>query len=89
VTTRRPPVLLGRAPEFEVLERILGNVRGGQSAVLVIRGEVGLGKTALLDHCTGRAGLGEGRRALHGRDARHGVHGRKPVERAARGTARQ
>jgi DNA-binding NarL/FixJ family response regulator len=55
VTTRRPPVLLGRAAELEVLERMLGNVRGGQSAVLVIRGEAGVGKTALLDHCAGQA----------------------------------
>ena len=34
---------------------MLGNVRGGQSAVLVIRGEAGVGKTALLDHCAGQA----------------------------------
>src|SRR3954468_17598721 len=46
----RPPVLLGRASEREALDRLLENVRGGQSAVLVVRGEAGVGKTALLHH---------------------------------------
>jgi predicted ATPase len=40
--------LLGRRVECEALDRVLANVRGGQSAVLVIRGEAGVGKTALL-----------------------------------------
>src|SRR3954468_10208326 len=52
---RRPPVLLGRAGERQVLDRVLENVRGGQSAVLVIRGEAGVGKTALLHHCARQA----------------------------------
>ncbi len=39
---------LGRSSERELLDRLLDNVRGGQSAVLVIRGEAGVGKTALL-----------------------------------------
>jgi DNA-binding CsgD family transcriptional regulator len=52
---RRPPVLLGRASEREALDRLLENVRGGQSAVLVIRGEAGVGKTALLHHCARQA----------------------------------
>jgi AAA ATPase domain len=38
-----------------MLDRMLSNVRGGQSAVLVVRGEAGVGKTALLDHCAGEA----------------------------------
>jgi DNA-binding CsgD family transcriptional regulator len=46
----RLPVLLGRASEREALDRLLENVRGGQSAVLVVRGEAGVGKTALLHH---------------------------------------
>src|SRR3954469_2799239 len=48
---RRPPVLLGRAEERELLDRLLENVRAGQSAVLVVRGEAGVGKTALLHYC--------------------------------------
>ncbi len=44
--------LLGRAEERKLLETLLDNVRGGQSAVLVLRGEAGVGKTALVRHCT-------------------------------------
>src|SRR3954463_12752977 len=46
-----PPGLRGRAAEREVLDRLLENVRGGESAGLVIRGEAGVGKTALLQGC--------------------------------------
>jgi DNA-binding CsgD family transcriptional regulator len=55
MSSRRPPVFLGRAAERQLLDRMLDNVRGGQSAVLVLRGEAGVGKTALLDHCEGQA----------------------------------
>src|SRR5436190_5723260 len=51
----RSPVLLGRPSERQVLEGLLENVRGGQSAVLVVRGEAGVGKTALLRHCAREA----------------------------------
>ena len=34
MAARRPPVLLGRAGERQVLDRLLDNVRGGQSAVV-------------------------------------------------------
>src|SRR3954465_10159498 len=51
----RPPVLLGRANEREALDGLLENVRGGQSAVLVVRGEAGVGKTALLPYCARQA----------------------------------
>jgi DNA-binding CsgD family transcriptional regulator len=50
-----PAVLLGRADELQVLDRLLANVRGGQSAVLVVRGEAGVGKTAILQHCARHA----------------------------------
>src|ERR1700761_2631592 len=41
-------VLHGRRGEREMLDRLLGVVRGGQSRVLVVSGEPGVGKTALL-----------------------------------------
>src|SRR5213592_2638816 len=52
---RRPPQLLGRASERELLDRRLARVRDGQSAVLVIRGAAGVGKTALLRDCARQA----------------------------------
>jgi DNA-binding CsgD family transcriptional regulator len=55
MSSRRPPVLLGRAGERKRLDRLLDNVRAGQSAVLVLRGEPGVGKTALLHHCARQA----------------------------------
>src|SRR4051794_13227842 len=51
----RAPVLLGRAAERELLDGLLENVRAGQSAVLVVRGEAGVGKTALLHYCARQA----------------------------------
>jgi DNA-binding CsgD family transcriptional regulator len=39
---------VGRADERGLLDRLLTRVRGGESAALVIRGEAGIGKTALL-----------------------------------------
>src|SRR6478736_3188458 len=42
-------VLHGRRDEREALERLLDAVRGGQSRVLVVSGEPGVGKTALLE----------------------------------------
>jgi DNA-binding CsgD family transcriptional regulator len=41
--------LHGRHDEREVLDRVLEAVRGGQSRVLVVTGEAGVGKTALLE----------------------------------------
>src|SRR5262249_21125452 len=49
VATNAPgELLLGRDTERQALERLLAAVRGGQSGVLVVRGEPGVGKTALL-----------------------------------------
>ena len=45
----------GRTSEREALDRLLENVRGGQSAVLVVRGEAGIGKTALLRYAARQA----------------------------------
>ena len=47
--------MYGRARERETLDRLLRQVRGGRSAVLVLRGEAGVGKSALLEHVTGNA----------------------------------
>ncbi|HEV3282157.1 MAG TPA: AAA family ATPase [Acidimicrobiales bacterium] len=49
------PSFRGRTSECQALDRLLENVRGGQSAVLVIRGQVGVGKTALLRYAARRA----------------------------------
>ena len=44
-----------RASERDVLDRLLAGVSEGQSAVLVIRGEAGIGKTALLNYAADQA----------------------------------
>jgi hypothetical protein len=47
--------LHGRRSECAVLDRLLGHVRGGQSASIVIRGEPGVGKSALLRYLSDSA----------------------------------
>src|SRR5262245_58003797 len=47
--------LFGRCRELAALDRMLNSACRGQSAVLVLRGESGVGKTALLDHLFDRA----------------------------------
>ena len=49
------PGLTDRDSERAVLDRLLAAVRAGQSQVLVIRGDPGVGKTVLLDHIAERA----------------------------------
>ncbi|MET0816547.1 MAG: AAA family ATPase [Solirubrobacteraceae bacterium] len=52
----RPPAgFLDRESERDVLERLVAAVRAGQGRVLVLRGEAGVGKTALLRHLSGAA----------------------------------
>jgi DNA-binding CsgD family transcriptional regulator len=46
---------LDRTSEREVLDRLLAQAREGQSAVLVMRGEAGIGKTALLRYTARQA----------------------------------
>jgi DNA-binding CsgD family transcriptional regulator len=46
---------LDRASEREALDRLLARARDGQSAALVIRGEAGIGKTALLRYAAEQA----------------------------------
>ena len=45
----RPVTLLGRLPERAALSDLLEGARAGRSGVLVLRGEPGVGKTALLE----------------------------------------
>ncbi len=48
-------MLLGRDAEQRVLDDLLRTARGGRSAVLVLHGESGIGKTALLGYAEGHA----------------------------------
>jgi len=47
--------LYGRQDECGLIAGLVGDVRRGQGAVLVVRGEPGSGKTALLDYAAGLA----------------------------------
>ena len=47
--------MLDRTGERAALERLVAGVRAGQSRVLVLRGEAGVGKTALLGHLSAAA----------------------------------
>src|SRR3954453_4013869 len=49
------PAFLGRRRECQALDRLLESVRAGQSRVLVLRGESGVGKSALLGYLAGNA----------------------------------
>jgi DNA-binding CsgD family transcriptional regulator len=51
----RIPQLLGRRDECDVLDRLIEAVRAGASRALVVSGEPGVGKTALLDYLAERA----------------------------------
>jgi DNA-binding CsgD family transcriptional regulator len=46
---------MGRRSECGVLDRLVDAVRAGESRALVVAGEPGVGKTALLDYVAGRA----------------------------------
>jgi len=47
--------LIGRRAECDLLHRLIEAVRLGESRALVIRGEAGVGKTALLDYAVAQA----------------------------------
>ena len=51
----RPAELKGRRSECGALDRLIEAVGAGASRVLVVRGEPGVGKTALLDYLAGHA----------------------------------
>ena len=50
----RPPKLLGRRRECEALDRLVADVLAGRSRVAVLRGEAGVGKSALLGYLSAR-----------------------------------
>ncbi|NUP81775.1 MAG: AAA family ATPase, partial [Nonomuraea sp.] len=56
-------MLWGRAADQRAVDGLLERARAGRSGALVVRGEPGIGKTALLDHAGRRA---EGMRVLRG-----------------------
>ncbi|MCL1870371.1 MAG: AAA family ATPase [Promicromonosporaceae bacterium] len=51
----------GRQAEREAIERLVASARDGRSAVLLVRGEAGMGKTSLLEHAQS---AGDGFRVL-------------------------
>jgi DNA-binding CsgD family transcriptional regulator len=53
---RPPVVLVGRDRECAAIDRLLDQALIGEAAVLVVRGEAGIGKSALLDYAAGAAG---------------------------------
>jgi hypothetical protein len=50
ITALPPSGLVDRRSEREALDRLVAGVRLGQSQVLVLRGDAGVGKTALLGY---------------------------------------
>ena len=48
-------MLRGRSQQVEALDELLADVRTGHSRALVVHGEPGIGKTALLNHAAGAA----------------------------------
>ncbi|MEV1004944.1 AAA family ATPase [Nonomuraea sp. NPDC050202] len=59
------PVLHGRATELAAIDRILDRAQASRSTALVVRGETGIGKSALLDHAAAAAAA-RGMRVLRG-----------------------
>ena len=54
--TNAAPSLLGRRDECAALDRLLTEALGGRAGALVLRGEAGVGKSALLRYLSGRVG---------------------------------
>ena len=50
-----PNELLGRREELAAIDLLLDDARNGEGDVLVLRGQVGLGKTSLVEHAAAAA----------------------------------
>jgi hypothetical protein len=57
-------VLVGRGAERHRIESLLATARAGTSGVLVVQGEAGIGKSALLGHARAHAGTGGSGRGM-------------------------
>ena len=64
-------MLVGREREQRDVERVLERARAGESAILALLGEPGVGKTALLEHAAERA---DGMRLLRARGVESEAH---------------
>jgi len=51
-----PGMLVGRRPECDRIDLFLAEARAGKSGTLVLLGEPGIGKSALLQYAQERAG---------------------------------
>ena len=56
MTSAATETLLDRDAELEALRRTLDGARDGQGRLVIVKGEAGIGKTALLDRVRGAAG---------------------------------
>jgi DNA-binding CsgD family transcriptional regulator len=65
-------MLVGREDEWGVIDRLVTGARVGESGALVLTGEPGIGKSALLEHAAARAGEMAVLRAV-GSDSERGV----------------
>jgi len=59
MATRDSGALVGRERECAAIDRLLEVSAGGESGSLVLRGEAGIGKTALLTYAAERGGSGK------------------------------
>ncbi len=57
MSKRGPTRLLGRRSELARLDRLVAATSAGESQVLVLRGDAGVGKSALLDHLADTPGV--------------------------------
>jgi DNA-binding CsgD family transcriptional regulator len=53
-------VLYGRTTEQSIIDRLIADARAGRSGVLVVRGDPGIGKTALLDYAAAAGAVASG-----------------------------